>query len=247
MAGSDPIELPSTHAQVSHPHAEQHRSNRSGWLRAAVLGANDGVVSTAALIVGVAGAGASPISVRTAGIAGLVAGALSMAVGEYVSVASQRDVEQADLRIERRALIEHPAAELRELALIWEHRGLTPELAQEVAQQLTDADALAAHARDELGLTESLAARPVQAALTSALAFSVAALVPLIAYLIGPDAGRSWLVAAASVVALAGLGVTGAILGAAPRLRALARVAMGGSAAMAVTVLIGEVTGAVLG
>ena len=247
MAGPDPIALPPTHEHISHPHAEEHRSNRAGWLRAAVLGANDGVVSTACLIVGVAGAGSSESAVRTAGIAGLVAGALSMAVGEYVSVASQRDVEQADLRIERQALVDHPAAELQELALIWQQRGLTPDLAQEVAQQLTASDALGAHARDELGLTEGMAARPVQAALTSTVAFALGALVPLVAYLVGPAVGRSWFVVGAAVVALAGLGVTGAALGAAPRLRALVRVSVGGSGAMAVTVLIGELTGAALG
>jgi VIT1/CCC1 family predicted Fe2+/Mn2+ transporter len=247
MSESDPIELPPPHHHITHPHAEVHRSDRAGWLRAAVLGANDGVVSTACLIVGVAGAGGSTTAVRTAGIAGLVAGALSMAVGEYVSVASQRDVEQADLRIERQALADHPVAELRELALIWEQRGLDAELAQEVARQLTASDALAAHARDELGLTAGTAARPVQAAGTSALAFSLGALVPLLAYLVVPDAGRSWYVTAASVVALAGLGAIGAVLGAAPRLRALGRVAIGGAAAMGITVLIGELTGAALG
>lgn len=247
MAGPDPIELPPTHEHISHPHAEEHRSNRAGWLRAAVLGANDGMVSTASLIVGVAGAGSSESAVRTAGIAGLVAGALSMAVGEYVSVASQRDVEQADLRIERQALVDHPVAELRELAQIWEQRGLDPELASEVAQQLTDADALGAHARDELGLTEGTAARPVQAALTSATAFSLGALVPLLVYLASPDAGRSWFVVASAVAALGALGVVGAVLGAAPRLRALVRVSVAGSLAMLATVLIGELTGAVLG
>lgn len=248
MSSPDPIELPSTsHHHIAHPHAEAHRSDRAGWLRAAVLGANDGLVSTASLIVGVAGAGASETVVRTAGIAGLVAGALSMAVGEYVSVASQRDVEQADLRIERQALQDHPVAELRELAQIWEHRGLEPELAAEVARQLTDADALAAHARDELGLTASTAARPQQAAGTSAVAFSLGALVPLLAYLVAPQAGRSWYVAVAAVVALAGLGIVGAVVGAAPRVRALVRVAVGGAAAMGVTVLIGELTGATLG
>ena len=156
-----------THHHVPHPHDEPHRSDRAGWLRAAVLGANDGVVSTACLIVGVAGAGASFGAVRTAGIAGLAAGALSMAVGEYVSVASQRDIEQADLRIERQALEDHPVAELRELAQIWEHRGLEPGLAMQVAEQLTADDALGAHARDELGLTADTAARPAQAAAVS--------------------------------------------------------------------------------
>lgn len=238
---------PGTHHHIAHPHAEPHRSNRSGWLRAAVLGANDGVVSTAALIVGVAGAGASSTAVRTAGIAGLAAGALSMAVGEYVSVASQRDIEQADLRIERQALEDHPVAELRELAQIWEQRGLEPELAMRVAEQLTADDALAAHARDELGLTADTAARPLQASATSAVAFTLGALVPLLTFLVAPDTGRSGVVVGAAVLALLSLGAIGAVLGAASRLRGMLRVGVGGAAAMGVTVLIGEVTGAALG
>jgi len=236
-----------THHHVAHPHEEPHRSHRAGWLRAAVLGANDGVVSIACLIVGVAGAGAPFGSVRTAGIAGLAAGALSMAVGEYVSVASQRDIEQADLRIESQALEEHPAAELRELAEIWEHRGLQPELALQVAEQLTAKDALGAHARDELGLTADTTARPVQAALTSALAFTLAALVPLLGFLVAPEVGRSIFVIATAVLALLGLGYLGAVLGAAKRVRGMARVGLGGAAAMAVTLLIGKLTGAALG
>ena len=234
------------HHHIAHPHAEHHRLNRSAWLRAAVLGANDGVVSTACLIVGVAGAGASYAAVRTAGIAGLTAGALSMALGEYVSVASQRDIEQADVQIERQALEEHPVAELRELALIWEARGLEPALAEEVARQLTEKDALAAHVRDELGLTQDTAARPVQAALSSLLAFTVGALIPLVAYLASPDR-RSVVAVVGSVVALAALGWVGAVIGSAQRLRAIARVAVGGTAAMAITLAIGELTGATLG
>ena len=229
-----------------HHHVEQHKSQRSGWLRAAVLGANDGLVSTAALIVGVASSGASTTAVRTAGIAGLVAGAMSMAAGEYVSVASQRDTEEADLRMEAQALADNPRAELAELAQIWRARGLEPELAQEVARQLTANDALAAHARDELGLTELSTARPLQAATTSAAAFSLGALVPLLAYLLAP-AGRSAVVIVVSLLALAGLGTLGAVLGGARRLRATTRVAIGGAAAMAVTMAIGELTGATLG
>ncbi len=238
---------PGTHHHVAHPHAEPHRSNRSGWLRAAVLGANDGVVSTASLIVGVAGAGATSEAVRTAGIAGLAAGALSMAVGEYVSVASQRDIEHADLRIEQQALQDHPVAELKELAQIWEQRGVEPALALRVAEQLTAADALAAHARDELGLTAETAVRPVQAAVTSALAFTVGALVPLLAFLVVPDAGRSAFVVVAALLALVGLGALGATLGAAKRVRGMLRVGLGGAAAMGATMLIGELTGATLG
>lgn len=243
-----PSDVPTSHLPADHHHhSEHHRSHRVGWLRAAVLGANDGVVSTAALVVGVAGSGAAFSSVRAAGIAGLVAGAMSMAVGEYVSVASQRDVEEADLAMEREALQEHPRAELAELTEIWRSRGLDPALAGEVARQLTDADALAAHARDELGLTEVAAARPVQAALTSAVAFSMGALLPLVAYIVGPSPGRSVVVVAAALVGLALLGTVGAVLGGAPRVRATLRVAVGGAAAMAVTMAIGELTGAVLG
>ncbi len=230
-----------------HHHRQAHRSNRAGWLRAALLGANDGLVSTACLIVGVAGSGASTFAVRVAGIAGLVAGALSMAVGEYVSVASQRDLTEADLRLEQDALRQHPKAELVELTEIWRGRGLDAELAAEVARQLTETDALAAHARDELGLTELSTARPLQAAATSALAFSLGALIPLVAFLVAPDGGRAAVVIAVAVSALAGFGALGAALGAAPRLRAAARVAVGGGAAMAVTLLVGELSGAVLG
>lgn len=235
-------ELPADH----HHHVESHKSHRAGWLRAAVLGANDGVVSTAALIVGVASSGSSLAAVRTAGIAGLVAGAMSMAVGEYVSVASQRDTEEADLRMEAQALRDHPRAELAELAQIWQSRGLEPDLAAEVARQLTEADALAAHARDELGLTEVSTARPVQAATTSAGSFALGALVPLLAYLAAPS-GRSAVTVVLALVALAVLGAVGAALGGARRLRATLRVAVGGALAMAVTMLIGELTGAALG
>ena len=245
MASPIPLsgaELPADH----HHHVESHRSHRAGWLRAAVLGANDGVVSTAALIVGVASSGSSVSAVRVAGIAGLVAGAMSMAAGEYVSVASQRDTEEADLRMEAQALRDHPRAELAELAQIWQSRGLQPDLAQEVARQLTEADALAAHARDELGLSEISTARPVQAAATSALAFSLGAALPLIAYLAAPTS-KSAVTVAVALVALASLGALGATLGGARRLRATMRVAIGGAAAMAVTMLIGELTGATLG
>ena len=212
-----------------------------------MLGANDGVVSTAALMVGVAGSGASFGAVRTAGIAALVAGAMSMGMGEYVSVASQRDTEEADLRMERRALDEHPRAELAELAEIWRGRGLDPALAEEVARQLTDADALAAHARDELGLTEISTARPVQAAATSALAFSMGALLPLLAYIVAPHAARSAVVVVASLLALGLLGAVGATLGGARRWRGTLRVAVGGAAAMGLTMLVGKLTGAALG
>jgi vacuolar iron transporter family protein len=237
---------PDTHHHIRSPHAEEHRLHRTGWLRAAVLGANDGLVSTACLIVGVIGGGASASAVRTAGIAGLVAGALSMAVGEYVSVASQRDVEEADLRIERQALEDHPGAELAELAEIWRHRGLTPAVAEEVARQLTERDALEAHARDELGLTAIATARPLQAAGASAVAFSMGALVPLVGYLLSPDTGGSVVVFGVALVALLILGTISATLGGARRLRAATRVGIGGTVAMLITLGIGELTGAVL-
>jgi VIT1/CCC1 family predicted Fe2+/Mn2+ transporter len=212
-----------------------------------VLGVNDGVVSTAAIIVGVAGSGADVATVRTAGIAGLVAGAMSMAAGEYVSVASQRDTEQADLQMEAQALREHPRAELAELSAIWQSRGLEPELADQVAEQLTEADALAAHARDELGLSEVLVARPLQAALTSATAFTLGALVPLLTYLLGFGAGRSIAAVVVSLLALGVFGAVGAAPGGARRARATLRVAVGGAIAMGVTMAIGELTGATLG
>lgn len=235
--------LPADH----HHHAEHHRSRRSPWLRAAVLGANDGIVSTAALVVGVAGSGAAYGTVRTAGLAGLVAGAMSMAVGEYVSVSSQRDVEEADLEMEREALAAHPRAELAELTEIWRARGLEPGLAAEVAQQLTEADALGAHARDELGLTEVAAARPAQAAVTSAVTFAAGAALPILAYLLGPSRGRTPIVMAVALVALAGLGAIGAALGGAGRVRASVRVVLGGALAMALTTAIGELSGAAVG
>lgn len=234
------------HQHVS-AHPEEHRSHRAGWLRAAVLGANDGLVSTAGLIVGVAGSGASSSAVRTAGIAGLVAGALSMALGEYVSVASQRDVEEADLAIEQQALEEHPGLELAELTEIYRRRGLTPQLAAEVAEQLTATDALAAHARDEIGLTETTAARPVQAAGSSALAFTAGALVPLLAFQLAPSGDRSVVVFVVALVALGLLGASSAALGGARRGRAIARVAIGGLVAMLITLGVGELTGAVVG
>jgi VIT1/CCC1 family predicted Fe2+/Mn2+ transporter len=172
---------------------------------------------------------------------------MSMAAGEYVSVASQRDTEDADLRMEAQALHDHPRAELAELAQIWESRGLEPDLALQVARQLTEADALAAHARDELGLTDVSTPHPVQAAGTSAAAFALGALVPLLAYLGAPDSARTTATIVLALVALGGLGAVGAVLGGARRLRATLRVAIGGAAAMAVTMLIGELTGATLG
>ena len=231
--------MPTTHRH----HGEPHRSGRAAWLRAAVLGADDGILSTAALMVGVAGSGASVASVRTAGIAALVAGALSMAKGEYVSVSAQRDAERADLQVERRELEEHPQAELTELTEIWRGRGLEPELAAAVARQLTDHDALAAHARDELGLTELSTARPLQAALASASSFATAALIPLLAYLAWSSSGRSAFVVAVSVVALGALGALGARLGGARWVPAAVRVSAAGLVIMLVTTGVGHLVG----
>lgn len=224
-------------------HGEAHLGNRSNWLRASVLGANDGIVSTAGLVLGVAGAGGSSSAILTAGIAGLVAGALSMAAGEYVSVSSQRDTEEADLRLERRELDTDPEGELRELAGIYRARGLPDALAQEVAQALTERDALAAHSRDELGLEEVRRARPLQAAWSSAAAFSSGAILPLAAAAIAPGSAEEVAIVVVTLLALALLGATGARLGGAPPLAATGRVLLWGAVAMAVTYAIGNVAG----
>ncbi|HCV97239.1 MAG TPA: nodulin 21, partial [Stenotrophomonas sp.] len=189
-------------------HPEVHRSDRVGWLRAAVLGANDGIVSVAGLVVGIAASGASASTVLATGIAGTVAGAMSMAAGEYVSVQSQADTETADLAVEKRELHEDPHSELEELAAIYRHRGLTPDLAQQVAVQLTAHDALAAHARDELGITDELRARPLQAAMASAAAFICGAALPVLTALLAPHAYVAQVTTAATLV---GLGLTGAM------------------------------------
>ena len=224
----------------SHHSTETHRSQRSGWLRATVLGADDGIVSTAALMIGVAASHASSGAIVTAGIAGLVAGALSMAAGEYVSVSSQRDAERADEQKERRELVEFPDAELRELTQIYVDRGLDRALATEVAEQLHRHDALGAHLRDELGLEPSLRANPVLAAASSALAFCVGGLIPL---LVGVASTAQWIIAGAALVALAVLGTVGAWAGGARQVRAALRVLVGGGAAMACTALIGSLIG----
>jgi vacuolar iron transporter family protein len=225
-------------------HSELHLSGRSNWLRAAVLGANDGIVSTASLVLGVAAAGASGSEIVTAGIAGLAAGALSMAAGEYVSVSSQRDTELADLRVEERELQNDPEGELRELTLIYERRGLTRSLAREVAIALTAHGALAAHARDELGLDEERLARPLQAAWASAVSFSTGALLPLVAIAVTPAGARVIVCIVVTLVALVLLGAIGARLGGADRVRPAIRVLAWGAAAMAVTSGIGALVGA---
>ncbi|HEX2781643.1 MAG TPA: VIT family protein [Gemmatimonadaceae bacterium] len=227
-------------------HAERHRSHRIGWLRAAVLGANDGIVSTASLIVGVAAAEATRSGVLVAGVAGLVAGAMSMAAGEYVSVSSQSDTENADLTRERRELADTPELELDELTEIYVRRGLDPALARQVARQLTAHDALGAHARDELGISETLAARPVQAALASAASFAVGAALPLAVTALAPLARIIVLVSAASLVFLALLGAVAARTGGAGVLRSTVRVTFWGALAMALTALIGRMFGTVV-
>lgn len=221
-------------------HSEVHMVHRIGWLRAAVLGANDGLVSTASLIVGVAAGGAPRATVLLAGVAGLAAGALSMAAGEYVSVSSQSDAEQADLERERRELAEDPEHEVEELAAIYRSRGLEPQLAHQVAVQLMDHDALGAHAREELGLSEIHTARPLQAALASAATFALGAALPVIVAAVSTTSARVPLVAGSSLFFLAVLGGLGARAGGAPLAVAAVRVTFWGALAMAATALVGR-------
>jgi len=228
-------------------HAETHLSYRAGWLRAAVLGANDGILSVASVALGVAAAGASRTAVATAGIAALSAGAMSMAAGELVSVSSQRDTENADLAMEARELAEDPQAELQELTGIYVDRGLPADLALQVAQALTAHDALQAHARDELGLDEDRRARPVQAALASAASFASGAILPLIAAIIPGRTARIPICLLVAVAMLVVLGDLGARLGGAPRVRAVLRVTGWGLLAMGVTAGVGALAGTVTG
>jgi len=228
---------------MSRLHGESHLISRIGWLRAAVLGANDGIVSTASLIVGVAAANAAATDVVVAGVAGLVAGAMSMAAGEYVSVSSQADTEQADLSRERAELATQPDFERDELAQIYVARGVEPDLALQVADQMMAKDALGAHARDELGISEATTARPIQAALASAAAFSVGAAMPLAMVLIAPTARLVPVVSIASLLFLALLGAVGAKAGGANALKASARVTFWGALAMALTAGIGAAIG----
>jgi VIT1/CCC1 family predicted Fe2+/Mn2+ transporter len=223
---------------------EDHKSHRAGWLRAAVLGANDGIVSTASLVIGVAAASSSRNAVLTAGIAGLVGGAMSMAAGEYISVSSQRDAEEADVRIEAESLAEDRLAELRELAKIYEYRGVEPGLARLVAEQLMAHDPLGAHMRDELGITEIALARPLQAAATSASAFTVGALLPFAAVTLAPTSVRIIVTAFTALAALIGLGALSALAGGARWTRAALRVVVWSSLAMAVTWGVGRLVGA---
>ena len=227
-------------------HTERHRTHHTGWLRAAVLGANDGIVSTASLVMGIAAAQASHSSILVAGVAGLVAGAMSMAAGEYVSVYSQADTERADIARERAELAADSAAEHRELAAIYVGRGLDAALAQQVAVQLMAHDALGAHARDELGISDTLSARPVQAALSSAASFAVGAALPLLGAAAAPERFTIPAVGGASLLLLALLGGLAARAGGAPMATAAARVAFWGALAMGVTAGVGALLGTVV-
>jgi vacuolar iron transporter family protein len=227
-------------------HREKHRAERIGWLRAAVLGANDGIVSTASLLVGVAAADPARSAVILAGVAGLAAGAMSMAAGEYVSVSSQSDTEAADRGRERTELAEQPELELAELEGIYVKRGLTESVAKEVARQLTAHGALDAHLRDELGLSGTLAARPVQAALASAGTFSVGAALPLAVASLAPASTLAVWISIASLLSLALLGAVSAAAGGSPLLRPTVRVTLWGALAMALTAVVGRLAGAVL-
>ena len=224
-------------------HIERHRTHRTGWLRASVLGANDGIVSTASLVLGVAAAGASSKSILIAGVAGLVAGAMSMAAGEYVSVSSQADTESADLDRERRELAADPEHEHAEMTAIYVGRGLDAGLASEVATQLMQHDALGAHARDELGISDTLAARPVQAALASAGTFAVGAVLPLLIVLCVPANALMWAVSGGSLLFLALLGTLAARAGGASTMTSAVRVTFWGALAMAATAGIGALFG----
>jgi len=222
------------------PHIEQHHTHRLGWLRAAVLGANDGIISTASLVVGVAAARATPHNVLVAGVAGLVAGAMSMATGEYVSVSSQADSEQADLAREQEELRTDPLAEQQELADIYVGRGLAPALAMQVAQQLMAHDALGTHAREELGITEAAAANPIQAALASAASFTVGAALPLATILLAPATGLAWTVSLTCLLFLAILGALAAYVGGSGLGQAALRVTFWGALAMGLTAAVGH-------
>jgi VIT1/CCC1 family predicted Fe2+/Mn2+ transporter len=228
----------------ANPHPDEvHKSHRAGWLRASVLGVNDGIVSTSSLMLGVLAARANGSAILTAGIAGLVAGALSMAVGEFVSVSSQKDSEKADIAIEERSIANNPDEELAELTWIYTQRGLDEDLARTVAQRLHAHDAVVAHARDELGIDHEALAKPVQAALASAFAFSIGAAVPIVATLLSSSSAGLWAIVISSLIALAISGAIGAYIGGGHKVVAASRVFLGGGAAMAITALIGHLIG----
>jgi len=224
-------------------HSEHHRIHRSGWLRAAVLGANDGIVSTASLLVGVAAAGADSAQILLAGIAGLTAGAMSMAAGEYVSVKSQEDTERADLQMEAQALAHNHEAEHKELTAIYQERGLDAELADEVARQLMSHNALEAHARDEIGITAELSAQPLQAAFWSAAAFCLGGAFPVAAAATASAAALLWLIPSLAITLLAALGATAAMAGGASPVRGAVRVCFWGTLAMGLTAAVGKLFG----
>jgi vacuolar iron transporter family protein len=227
----------------SRQHRERHSTDRVGWLRAAVLGSNDAIISTSSLMIGVGASAASPRAILVSGLAGLVAGSMSMAVGEFVSVSSQRDAEQATIEVEKRELEADPVAELRELVRIYMARGLDEGLAKQVAEALTRKDELRAHLRDELGIELGTLAKPVQAAWISALSFAAFAAVPVLALLVAPAGGRTAFIAGVSLLSLGGLGALGARLGGAPLLPATLRVLAGGALAMGLTAAIGALLG----
>ena len=226
------------------PDQASHKSGRIGWLRAAVLGANDGTISVASLVVGVAASGASPHSVLLTGIAGLVGGTVSMAAGEYVSVQSQADTENADIALEKRSLERHPVRELTELTAIYVSRGLDPALAHQVAEKLMSTDALGAHARDELGITETLRARPIQAAIASALSFAAGAIIPVGTAVLAPAASIVEFTIVIALISLIVLGATAAYVGGASLPKGALRVAFWGALAMGLTMLVGKLFGA---
>lgn len=225
------------------PHRERHATDRIGWLRAAVLGSNDAIISTASLMIGVGASDASPRAILVSGLAGLVAGSMSMAVGEYVSVSSQRDAEQASVELERRELKADPEAELRELTRIYVARGLDEALARRVAEKLSEKDRLRAHLRDELGIEVGDLANPLQAAWISAVSFATFAAIPVLSLLAAPAQARTAVIGAVSLVSLAGLGALGARLGAAPVGRAALRVVLGGALAMGASAGVGTLLG----
>lgn len=235
--------LPLTTGSIVIKHAERHRTQRIGWLRASVLGANDGIVSTASLILGVAAAGVDSQGILVAGVAGLVAGAMSMAAGEYVSVSSQADTERADLAREREELMAEPELEQAELTAIYVRRGLDPELASTVASRLMQHDALGAHARDELGISDIVAARPIQAALASAGTFAVGAILPLLIVMLVPASALIWVVSVSALLFLALLGGVSAKVGGAPIIVGASRVTFWGALAMALTAGVGALFG----
>lgn len=242
---TQPLLLPTPYipADTATKHREGHRSGRGQWLRAAVLGSDDAIVSTSSLMLGVAAASASQSAILIAGVAGLVAGSMSMAVGEYVSVSSQRDAEKADIAREKRELDVQPEVELAELATIYVRRGVDRTLAMQVAEQLSAHDRLGAHMRDELGIDQALLARPMQAAWISATSFALFAALPIGGLLVAPEGWRIPVIAALSLVSLAVLGAVGGHLGGAPLGRAALRVTIGGALAMIVTAVVGRLVG----